>query len=195
MKKPLHTKEEQGFTIVETLVAIFILLVSITGPLAFAQNGLRASFVARDQIVAFYLAQDAIETIKNMRDNNALDGEEWMSELVKDRCVTTNNGGGVGHNKSCNLDTVSSSVTVQTCGASQCPAMKYDSAQKEYRIGTASSPGVTSKFTRTIYMYEMDNDDREMQIIVDVAWDTNFFSNRHVYVQEYIYNWVPEFTP
>jgi prepilin-type N-terminal cleavage/methylation domain-containing protein len=59
-------RTSSGFTLIETLVAIFILVLATTGPLSFAQSGLRASFVARDQVVAFYLAQDAIETIKNL---------------------------------------------------------------------------------------------------------------------------------
>jgi prepilin-type N-terminal cleavage/methylation domain-containing protein len=67
--KKTNIQHKRGFTIMETLVAILILLAVITGPLAFIQSGLRASFVARDQIVAFYLAQDAMEAIKNILDN------------------------------------------------------------------------------------------------------------------------------
>lgn len=69
-----NLNKKKGFTVIESLVAIFILLISITGPMAFSQSGLRAAFVSRDQITAFYLAQDALEFIKNWRDNNLLYG-------------------------------------------------------------------------------------------------------------------------
>jgi len=65
IKKLIENKK--GFTIVESLFAIFILVISVTGPMAFTQSGLRASFIARDQVTAFYLAQDAIEYITQYR--------------------------------------------------------------------------------------------------------------------------------
>jgi prepilin-type N-terminal cleavage/methylation domain-containing protein len=62
----------QGFTIIETLVAITILLISIAGPLTIAQKSLTAATLAKDQVIASYLAQDLMEYIKNTRDNNPI---------------------------------------------------------------------------------------------------------------------------
>src|ERR1035437_9310157 len=61
-----------GFTLVETLVAIAILMIAIAGPLTVAEKGLSASIYARDQLMASYLAQDAMESIKNVVDSNEL---------------------------------------------------------------------------------------------------------------------------
>jgi len=61
----------QGFTIVETLVAITILMISIAGPLTIAQKSLTAATQAKDQVIASYLAQDLMEYIKNARDNSS----------------------------------------------------------------------------------------------------------------------------
>jgi Tfp pilus assembly protein PilV len=54
-------KNNSGFTIVETLVAITILMIAIAGPLTIAQKGLTASTYARDQMIASFLAQDGLE--------------------------------------------------------------------------------------------------------------------------------------
>lgn len=69
--KKIKEKEREGFTIVETLVAITILMIAIVGPMTIAQRGLMASIYARDQVTASYLAQDAMEYMINFRDQNA----------------------------------------------------------------------------------------------------------------------------
>lgn len=80
-----NIKNNSGFTMIESLVAIFIILLAITGPMVFAQNGLRTAFLSRDQITAFFLAQDVIESIKNYRNGQAknivdgtLDSQYWL---------------------------------------------------------------------------------------------------------------------
>jgi Tfp pilus assembly protein PilV len=72
LQKNKNLKNNGGFTIIESLVAIFIILLAITGPMVFTQNGLRTAFLSRDQITAFFLSQDAIETIKNYRNGEAI---------------------------------------------------------------------------------------------------------------------------
>ncbi len=188
---------QSGFTIIETLVAIFILLISITGPLSFAQSGLRASFVARDQVVAFYLAQDAIETIKNIRDNNSLDGQDWLTDLETAGCVSVNADGEL--NQPCEIETIFENgprQTLQACPGGNpgvCNPMKYDTEFKEYRLSNDISTSIVpSKFSRTVYVHELT--DNEVQIIVFVSWDTVFFADRRIVVQENIYNWVPIYT-
>src|ERR1035437_7381734 len=71
--RDLGLSNSSGFTLVETLVAIAILMIAIAGPLTVAEKGLSASIYARDQLMASYLAQDAMESIKNIVDSNELD--------------------------------------------------------------------------------------------------------------------------
>jgi prepilin-type N-terminal cleavage/methylation domain-containing protein len=67
MKKQSYTK---GFTLVETLIAIAILMVAIAGPLTVANQALTAALGARNTMIAYNLAQDGMESIKNIKDNN-----------------------------------------------------------------------------------------------------------------------------
>ena len=56
-----------GFTLVEALVAISILMVAVASPMVIAQKGLNSANYSRDQMTATFLAEDALEFIKNFR--------------------------------------------------------------------------------------------------------------------------------
>lgn len=62
----------KGFTLVETLVAITILIIGVLGPLALAARGISDGLFAQNQLTASLLAQEAIETIINRRNSNIL---------------------------------------------------------------------------------------------------------------------------
>ncbi len=63
--------KKAGFTLIETLVAISILLIAIVGPMVLVTNGIKIAFYARDQITAVYLAQDALEAVRYLRDSDS----------------------------------------------------------------------------------------------------------------------------
>jgi prepilin-type N-terminal cleavage/methylation domain-containing protein len=65
-------KNNNGFTLIEALISIAILMLSVAAPLSLAGKGLIAADLAQRQIVAFYLAQDAIESLINKKTSNKL---------------------------------------------------------------------------------------------------------------------------
>jgi prepilin-type N-terminal cleavage/methylation domain-containing protein len=172
---------QQGFTIIETLVAISILLISTTGPLSFAQSSLRSSFLARDQVAAFYLAQEAVETIKNIRDNNKIQDSDWLDGLGD--CTPASNGDLV----KCNMevDTGGGKYYMVECTRERCSPMMYDSANKQFVLGSGSGSEELSKYTRTVYLKKVGDD--ELQIIVEVDWTSGYFAPRRIIVQENIF--------
>lgn len=185
-KNKKNNTHKKGFTIIETLVAIFILLISTTGPLAFAQNGLRASFLARDQIVAFYLAQEALETLKNLRDNASLDTTGWLTKFGP--CKPEPDSGAV-----CGLSVngyTSNDVDLysNTCTSGRCAPLYYNETTKRFTNNNGPDNTI-SKYSRTIFVNEVETD-REIQIIIEVVWESNFFGPKKIVAQENIYNWI-----
>lgn len=65
-------KPVQGFTLIEALIAIAIITLSISGPLWAAGNSLRVAQVAQDQLTASSLAQEGVEYVRAVRDNDYL---------------------------------------------------------------------------------------------------------------------------
>ncbi len=66
------SKNKKGFTLVETLVAVSVLLVAVAAVFTAAQSGLSSSTALRHRIVASYLAEEAINGVKNIKDSNLL---------------------------------------------------------------------------------------------------------------------------
>lgn len=205
--------KNRGFTIMETLVAIFILLLAITGPMVFAQNGLRASFLARDQVTAFFLAQDAIEYIKNIRDGNVVDiikstsanSTGWLNGL--EECISANG---------CTIDTSSPNAFPDNDDIESCLSesnlgcvgeeledytpLKYDTDTGIYTIkesGTSGSDTIDSIFAREIKIekvYESGateyEENREAEITVTIRWKSHEgVGVREIVVRENIFNW------
>lgn len=79
----LSSAYQRGFTLVETLVAISVLLVVIIGPISAAQKGIQQAYYANEQLSAVFLAQETIEAVRQRRDDLAL--EAWNNpELLID---------------------------------------------------------------------------------------------------------------
>ena len=177
---------KKAFTLIETLVAIFILTVAVTGPMSAAQSSLKASFLARDQVVAYYLAQDAIEGIKNLKDKKALNGDDWL-DIVPSNCI--NGSDGTTHMQ-CNFNSYDNEDW-DVCGDDQnilqCDYMKLENGIYKYD----SSEGDNSRFKRSVFLYETVSNPDEIEVNVIVEWRTNLFlTDKRIKAQENIYNWI-----
>lgn len=176
-----------GFTLVEAMVAISILSISMTGPLVIAQKGISSAAYSRDQVTAFYLAQEAVEYIRNARDTNAIQGNPWLSNLSN--CVSPS---------SCTIDaryidfaTIDGSgnlVAVKSCPSGTCPNINIHKGMGLY--GYDNTSGWTpSSFTRTISILPIGSDDKEAVLSVKVSWTTSLFSPvREFSAKELLFN-------
>lgn len=177
---------KKGFTIIETLIAIFILITAVLVPLTIASKGILYSNIIRDQSTASYLAQEAIEYIRQQRDNQALvvnGGGSWANLISQFTQCTAG--------KFCTIDTITGSI--QQCAGALCPALNQDlasviTAPTAYAYGYDGS-WTPTKFTRTI---NIDNDttlaNHEAKVTVTMSWLTNGVA-RQFTIYEYISNW------
>ena len=75
--------QNRGFTLIELVIAIFILVVAIVGVYNSFSTIVVLTTGASSRLTAAYLAQEGIEIVRNMRDNNWLKGEvDWRNGLL-----------------------------------------------------------------------------------------------------------------
>jgi type II secretory pathway pseudopilin PulG len=163
-------QKNKGFTLLEALVAISILMVAVVAPITIAQKGLSSASYSKNQMIASYLAQDAIEYIINKRDENVINKNSWLAGL--ELCLS---------NSGCGLDTVNPGG-VGTISADE--NLYLDRVNKFY--GSNSSSGDLTSFTRKINIEEDPNgtNEDEALITVTVGWGTD-----NVEVKTLIYNY------
>jgi len=164
-----------GFTLIETLVAITLLVLAITGPLQIASNALFASFHARDEITAYYLAVEAIEYIKYSRDTLFLSDVFSDSTNINwlfgfDVCMDD----GSPDFKGCyvkivnKFDPASGDPSIVACEEDPCPALKFNESSGFWGY----EGGVDTKFKRQIVITPDDTGNIDATIDVVISWPT-----------------------
>ena len=118
-----QNNNKKAFTLVEALVAISILMIAIAGPMTLAQKSLSTAILSKDQMIAGFLAQDAIEAVKNIRDQIAVSQTtgDWLAGngvLSLTPCVCNLNGDKCNFTSSnfnyCTIDTTAPTWAVST---------------------------------------------------------------------------------
>ena len=64
----IQYSSNRGFTLMETLVAISILLIAVVAPMSTIGGALSFIYIARDQMIAVNFAQEGIEVVRQKRD-------------------------------------------------------------------------------------------------------------------------------
>lgn len=170
-------KKNKGFTIIESLVAITILILAITGALSAMQIGISSYIFSKNEISAFYLAQEGFEQIRNLRDENSLKGQSWLTAIsasVGDPCYFGN---------VCIVDTVANTLTRCSGGAGSCPVLRQNASTGFFGYD-ASWP--TTVFRREIVLTSINAN--EVSILVTVDWSKGVV-NRQFRARENIFNW------
>lgn len=150
MMKNKRLQFNKGFTLIETLVAISILMLGVMGPLMIASSSLQNARYGRDQVTASYLAQEGIEYVRFVRDNNKIDrlnggSADWLAGLESCFVDTASDHG-------CVIDVpqeFGGTNVVRRCSNSSCTISRLYADSNGYYTHT-SSGGDLSPFTRIV---------------------------------------------
>ncbi len=72
MLKYLNAKTKKGFTLIEVLIAVFLITIGMGGALFLINRIIVFTDITTSRLTAFYLGQEGIEIVKNIRDTNFL---------------------------------------------------------------------------------------------------------------------------
>lgn len=144
--------ENKGFTLIEIIIAVFIIIVGVMGAFGVLQKVIVSSSVSSDKLIAAYLAQEGIEIIRNTRDSSWIDNSAWDSRVES----------GSSYN-----------VDIYSTGFTDGGGTAY---LKPLSTGGFYIRTLIGKFSRRITIIQSDLDGTDiypekMRVIVDVTWE------------------------
>lgn len=157
-----------GFSLLETVVAIAALTIALLGVYDLMNFSVSRASLAKNQNIAFFLAQEAQEYISNHRLNNTIQEQNWISGLSSCR---SSNG--------CYIDAVNK--TIQEC-SENCPVIKFDP-----EVGYNYQSGQDTIFQRIIKISVID-EHREIKVEVQIIWRDRA-QTRSFILENHLFNW------
>ena len=184
-----------GFTLIETLVAVTLLAVAVVAPMTLTAKSLSTAYYARDQITASYLAQEAVEAVRAVRDGNVLRTALGIpTDLLEGDASDPKTQIPIGRNF--RIDTRDNSIVLCTGGSGdECPFLQTDPTSSFYGYDDGWT---NTKFRRTVIAEFLTNPEDgtenrdEVRLSVTVSWKTGTYNNREIAVFENLYRWVEE---
>lgn len=173
---------QRGFTMLETLAAIFVITVAVTGIFALIAKIIFTTTVSSYKLTAAYLAQEGVEIVRNIRDTNWLrarigSGTLWYEGL--DNCSPP-----VGCEADYNDDALTAAIGPNYGDLS---FLKIFGGFYTYDYGPGQ--GEKPKFKRRITI-ERDIAPERLRITSDIEWE-EAGTHYNFTVKEYLYNWLP----
>jgi len=171
--KIFSIKSGGGFTLLEVILAISFLTVAVGGSFGLLQQTLLTASLANSKLIASYLAQEGIEIVRNIRDNN------WLNQ----RAVP-----GLSWKGGLDAGTYEVSYGDPSLASLSSP----DYARNLYINDTDgfynySQVGTKTKFKRIITVSPVGDD--TLDVGVKVEWQERIAGTQSIEIREYLYNW------
>lgn len=170
-----------GFTLIETIVAIFLITVGIVGAFTLITYTVSSTTFSTQKLIASYLAQEGIEIVRNIRDTNWLeDGATLWNAGLTTTCSgtcdeTTGNG--------CIADYTYS--TIRPPSLPQYTGQVLNIDNNGYYSYSTIPPFTLTKFKRKIVITSAGD---ILAVCVRVEWEEKG-KTYSVSAQENLYNW------
>jgi len=185
-----------GFVMVETLVAVSVILLAVPAVLSMTTKGITIGAYAKNQMIASYLAEEGVEFVRNRRDYNLLKhesgdlGVQWDDGFDggSDKCRPTGPNGG------CTVDPLATMDNI----INRCNGCKIDTVPPSagFRLYTDvngvyshNAAGTATPFWRAVFVEQVSGQPDQYTITSKVVWST-VYGQKNVSVSGFITNWL-----
>lgn len=166
MKK--KTSKKKGFTLIEVIIAISIIVVGIISCISLISSSISGVTIGKSKIIAAGLAQEGVEIVRNIRDNNWTNYKRtidtWRDGLGEGNWLVQYNGQSL----------ISYSIT----------KLKKDS-NGFYQYAN----GVNTEFYRKINISYIGNN--QIKVLSEITWQEKG-KNQSIQIENRLYNWLQE---
>ncbi|MBU2539798.1 hypothetical protein KJ786_01390 [Patescibacteria group bacterium] len=175
MENKFSFQNQKGLTMIEAIIATFILVVAIIGSYLIFVEISSTTKVISSRLTAAYLAQEGMEIIRNIRDTNWLKEVSW-SDLID----------GVPCSSGCEVDyrTEQGDTSTLFSWGTSGNYLKLD--ENNYYSYSIHPLAIATKFKRKIITTHLN--DNTLGVSVLVQWEDRGKPYEFL-VEGYLYNW------
>lgn len=198
----VYSEQRAGFTLLETVVALGVILAAVVGPVSLITRGLFNFSLSKDQVIAANLAQEGVELIRLIRENNLacdeLNGSaQWQwnhdprgGEMTRLRVGV--DAGNVSDPVSCGSNTLFFPHLSSSCSGH----LRFEPDAKLPRGGMYGYTGsIETIFSRCVDISRPPDSPTagipgvdQMDVVSTVTWDEHG-NPRSLLLRERLYNW------
>jgi len=164
---------QKSFTLLEVILATTVLTIATGGSFILISQTVTSSSIAQSRLTAAYLAQEGIEIVKNIRDNNWLQGNDWDEGLGGETEDTY-------YEADCNRSNLLSCTS--PCTIANLRFLKISDFYN-YDLGDQTI------FKRRITISKEADKLYRFKVLVEVFWIEKGKTYPPIVAQEYLYNW------
>lgn len=169
----------RAFTLLETMVAIAILLTAIVGPMSIMGDAITQMYTARDQMLAISLVQEGLEVVRQKRDSNMLARWEELG-VNPDEIPRAHWYEGLSADEY-RVEFASDGRVTLAPGSSLIYKNKTSGLYTQSEVN-----GDPTKFTRAIIIKDTEGPSDEKEVTSTVTWRTGQ-TDHSLTVKEYIF--------
>ncbi len=158
---------KKGFSLIEVMIAIFVIMVGIVGIYALVPHIVETVFANKDRYISAQLAREGFELVRNLRDNNSLAGISWDTGLL-----------------GCSNALGSCEIDYNDVGLSAPYAGNFLNINNVNGMYSYDADGTDTKYKRKITITNTEPNKR-LDILVEILWD---FDKSYVLAGR-LYNW------
>ncbi len=123
-------KNFKSFSLIEVLIALLVLVIALSGTSALLIRTMSDVSIITSKLIAANLAQEGIEIVRNIRDNNIANGTAWNSGLSAGTYI---------------IDYTDNSLA--SCSGNNCKVkLSFDPKAKLYSYKTGGSSSIYSRW-------------------------------------------------